>query len=374
MRHYARIIIFLILAAGQLASAKITEAECSFKDYSDRFVPPKNQGNAGFCYSFAASDLLSEAASLKPPDTVSAFHAASQYISMSQDEVKSANAAISFDNPPVPANIPMGSMTGGGNAALPEINSNYRFHDPSGKPLLKREGGQTDLIAASLIEKGHVCLEKDVPSELLGRNFKDSEQQNFFSMQMGTLGGGPNIEKFVENKPLYNKLLNSCVLKPPLDGLNQMLPLKEAIQDWAAQKLRTQTENLCKHPISTKGLTVHSRSFTTQEKNPNSIKYMMSVLDNGRPFALHYDLSIMMNWPSNVSGWHSSIVTGRRWNKEKQTCELAIKNSWGENCDNERDPGTCKAGRWWFDTEKLAESKSEVIWIDKAKQQINPVN
>ncbi|HEX7675842.1 MAG TPA: hypothetical protein VF412_16815 [Bdellovibrio sp.] len=364
MRHFGRIIIFLLLAAGQLASAKITEAECSFKDYSDRFVPPKDQGNAGFCYSFAASDLLSEAASVKPPDTVSAFHVASQYISMSQDEVKSANAAISFDNPAIPANISMGAMMGN---ALPGISTNYRFHDPSGKPLLKREGGQTDLIAAHLIENGHVCLEREVPSELIGRNYKDSEQQNFFSIQMGTLGGGHDVEKFFGDKPLYNKLQNSCVANPPLDGLNQMVPLKEAIQDWAAQKLRTQSENLCKHPVSTKGLTVHSRSFTSQEKNPNAIKYMMSVLDNDRPFALHYDLSIMMKWPPNISGWHSSIVTGRRWNKEKQTCELAIKNSWGENCDSEKEPGTCEKGRWWLDTDKLADSKSEVIWIDKGK-------
>lgn len=105
--------------------------------------------------------------------------------------------------------------------------------------------------------------------------------------------------------------------------------------------------------------TPHSFAKTTKEE------CTMSVLDNGRPFALHYDVSLMAKWPPNVSGWHSSIVTGREWNETIQTCEIIIKNSWGENCELSKVKKACNKGIWRLSTEMLANSKSEVIWIEK---------
>ncbi|RYZ86409.1 MAG: hypothetical protein EOP04_13955 [Proteobacteria bacterium] len=306
---------------------------------------------------------------MKPPNTASAFHVASQYVSMTPAEVDAANKAIAYETPATEV-LSTGGMAGGGNKAF-TANPSYRQHSPSGRPLLSREGGQTDLIASHMIALGHICLEKEVPSELIGHNYKDSEQQNFFTMQMGSLAGGNEIESFYSDKKRVSKFQNSCVANPPFKGLNQMMPLKEGIQDWAAETLRQQSEKLCKMPISTKGLKVHSRSFKTSDRNPESLSYMMSVLNNDRPFALHYDVSLMAKFPSDVSGWHASVVTGRRWNKEKNSCEIAIKNSWGEDCETAKEKWSCVKGNWWIDSELLANSKTEVIWIEKNQKNRN---
>ncbi|WP_413582349.1 hypothetical protein [Bdellovibrio sp. HCB288] len=365
-----RILALSPLIFSSMALGKVTEAQCSTKDFSGRFVPPKDQGNAGFCYSFAASDLVAEAAGVKPPDTVSALYAGSQYISMSPDEVKKANEAISFDTPKQASQPQMGSMGGGfgggGFATSVSLSDpNYRIHDPKGKPLLKREGGQTDLIAAHLINQGRACLEKEIPSEILGKNPSDPEQQGFFSMQLGSRAGGDEMNKVRENKKLYYDLQNTCMREPPLKGLDQLRPYKEAVQDWAADHLRKNVTEACKSPVKLKGLEVHSRSFTAKEQNPESAAYIMSVLDQDRPFALHYNVTLMRKWPEGAPSWHSSIVTGRRWNITKGTCEIEIKNSWGDSCAEALEPGICDKGRWYLDIEKLANDRSEVIWIQK---------
>lgn len=89
---------------------KLTEAQCGTLDYSSRFVPPKDQGNAGFCYSFTASDLISEAVGLQPPTTASALYAASQFIALSPTEVDAANRAIVFEHPPSTQNAGQNSF------------------------------------------------------------------------------------------------------------------------------------------------------------------------------------------------------------------------------------------------------------------------
>ncbi|MFS4460588.1 hypothetical protein [Bdellovibrio sp. HCB2-146] len=356
------IALFLLLNfVSSFGYSKVTEDECSTKDYSSRFVPPKDQGNVGFCYSFAASDLVAEAAGVKPPDTVSAFQTAAQYVSMSPEEVQRANEAIVFENPVA---IPMGGMVAGPSMSGSTINPNFRNHNPTGQPLLKREGGQTDLIAAHLISQSRACLEKDVPSELMEKGYKDPAQQKFFALQMGKLAGGEQVQKFVKTD-IYKKMQTSCVSDPFLENLDQTRPLKEAIQDWAAEKLRQQTDKMCVNPVWTKGLKVHTRAF---DGGSGAVKYMMSVLEKDRPFALHYNVSNLVQWPKNAQSWHASIVTGRRWNKSKQVCEVVIKNSWGENCENALDPKSCDKGTWYLDIETFAKEKSEVIWIDKSNR------
>ncbi|MNL14421.1 hypothetical protein D3C87_1353580 [compost metagenome] len=197
------------------------------------------------------------------------------------------------------------------------------------------------------------------------KGYKDTEQQNFFAIQMGKLAGGDRVQKFVKSET-YKKMQTSCVADPFLENLDQTRPLKQAIQDWAAEELRKQTDSMCVNPVSTKGLSVHMRSF---DGGSQAVKYMMSVLENDRPFALHYNASNLVKWPSDKPSWHASVVTGRRWNKAKQVCEIAIKNSWGESCDDALDPKSCEKGRWWLDIETFAKDKSEVVWIDKSPRE-----
>ena len=82
-----------------------------------------------------------------PGSQLSALQIASQYISMSQDEVAAANRIINFDGI-APLSLKSTNM---GLEGMGIENPHFNFHDPRGKPFLKREGGQTDLILAHML-------------------------------------------------------------------------------------------------------------------------------------------------------------------------------------------------------------------------------
>jgi len=119
---------------------------------------------------------MGEALGLKPSEQLSALAFGAQFISMSPDEVLKANQKILFDSP-FP-NLPNSTNTGlglsGGSYSLgptpllkPDKNLpkfdfntlNYVNYDPSGQPLLKREGGFPNLLLAQMLTKNKMCTE-----------------------------------------------------------------------------------------------------------------------------------------------------------------------------------------------------------------------
>lgn len=380
---------WLVVCLGMLvlplaSEGGVLEKDCGNKDYSDRFVPPRDQGNAGFCYSFAASDLLAEAIDLSPPNTISAFHLASHYVSMSPNEVESANRRISFEiarPPSIPSQMSAGANGKGGMSGIGDpsgFGSSHSFlwrtHNPSGKPLLLREGGQTDLIAAHMLNQGKLCLERDVPSQMMLRSEKDKEQQNFFAMQMAKMAGG---DEWARGKQKKDEVSLAACLDQELLGLRvkkDVQRLHSAIQNWAAVRLRREADEKCKHPIDLKErLVIHSKRYNfggmmmPQRDDETSESDIKRLLDNGRPFALHYNPCILTHCTSEevAKSWHGSMVVGRRWNTAKNRCELKIKNSWGASCAGALPSVECQNGYWWVDQQEVVSRPHEIIWIGK---------
>ena len=370
-------------------SAKITEAQCGTLDFSSRFVPPKDQGNAGFCYSFTASDLISEAVGLQPPTTASAFYAASQYIALSPTEVDAANSAIVFEHPPsVPSTQSAGQnsfgyLAGGmgamaGFPANPQIAFDFHTYNVYGKPLLAREGGSTDLLIAHLLNNKKICTESEIPSQLMLRRSTNPEQQNFFAIRLGELGGGEELNKAFPNrharKPAVTSVDGICLPEDLVTrSRNQIGKINSHIQDWAAMKLRHEAEKRCQHPVNTDGVQVHMESFRrgglTSITPSAPADRMMELLQNGRPFGLHYDVCLIAkcdaDYQAQGKGWHASVVVGRQWNPDTKSCQLKIKNSWGEGCTFAKNPKLCKDGYYYLDADTFASSDSQVIWINK---------
>ncbi len=376
-------VLSVAITFAPLAQAVVSQQNCGTLDYTSRFVPPKNQGNAGFCYSFTASDLISEAIGLRPPATASAFYTASRYISLNQDEIEAANRSIVFEHPPLPASSQTGTIGGlaGGIGVLPSgFQSNFDFHgsDLSGKPLLAREGGNTDLLIAHLINNKKVCVESEIPSQLMLRRSTDPDQQNFFAVRLGELGGGEDLNKAfprMRNRKQAAKSVDGICLPPDLitPARNQIRKINSHIQDWAAMKLRQEADKLCQSPVSTDGQQVHFESFRrnlfTTFSPSAPIDQMMKLLEEDRPFGLHYDVCLISkcdaNYEAQGKGWHASTVVGRIWNTDTHSCQIKIKNSWGEGCSYAKDPKLCKDGYYFLDVETFAKSDSELIWINK---------
>lgn len=61
---------------------------------------------------------------------------------------------------------------------------------------------------------------------------------------------------------------------------------------------------------------------------------------------------------------HSSVIVGRRWKKETQSCELLVRDSFGPDC-KERDgqdkfPWDCENGQFWVESSRLMKSTLRV--------------
>src|SRR5690606_23341610 len=64
----------------------------------------------------------------------------------------------------------------------------------------------------------------------------------------------------------------------------------------------------------------------------------------------------------NGKSRHSILVIGRRWNAERNTCQILLRNSWGEHCKPEyssRAPWSCGGpgetdGQIWIDSDDFA--------------------
>lgn len=68
----------------------------------------------------------------------------------------------------------------------------------------------------------------------------------------------------------------------------------------------------------------------------NNVIFMNEInksLSRGKPVAFSYKVEQVLTTPAIASGYHASIIAGRRFNKETQTCEYIVRNSWGDACE-----------------------------------------
>jgi hypothetical protein len=398
-------VILLFLLATNLARADLppeSEESCPTVDLSDRVSAPRDQGGAGFCYSFTASDLLSEAAGIQPPDSVSAFHSGSQYISLNQDELAAANKKIDFA---YSIRAPTGNGFGGGMmmqgmgewkgdpgqggmgqpgiSGFKPFDPQKQFHrkvDMKGKGLLRREAGYVEIIAAHIMNQGRVCLESEIPSQAMLRNSEDSEQRSYFMMKMGRMAGGDDLNKAAaEIAKAHAEKYPPLAADParpfcfqrapePFRFLKPLETLNVAVQDWAAARLRRDTEAQCKHPVALpKNLAIRSREYPelggvdlVQARDD-----MRGLMKRGRPVALSYDSCVITKCKPGEAGSHASVVVGRGWNKEKNQCELKIKNSWGAGCNAAKPGLKCEGGYYFAPEDEIYNAGHRIVWIDK---------
>lgn len=105
------------------------------------------------------------------------------------------------------------------------------------------------------------------------------------------------------------------------------------------------------------------------------------VLESGQPAGIAFCSSILFRGPDYIGlkphlpckaettahgrpQDHAALVIGRRWNKERQTCQYLIRNSWGDFCQRlkdecKKDPNEyvcfweCENGHQWVDAVSL---------------------
>lgn len=106
---------------------------------------------------------------------------------------------------------------------------------------------------------------------------------------------------------------------------------------------------------------------------PVAITYCSGVLTHAAPYRGQEVIGNLVGCKPDSSnpdgGTHASIIVGRRWNAARKTCQLLVRNSWGESCDSDYThvaPWSCGGsggeirGQIWVDEEDLSENTMEV--------------
>lgn len=97
------------------------------------------------------------------------------------------------------------------------------------------------------------------------------------------------------------------------------------------------------------------------------------VLDNHQIIGLHYSMAMFEGdkAPISYEQTHASVIVGRRWNQKTESCELQIRNSWGDSCsakdykaDYFRQPRVCVSGNIWVPEDKIEKYAFSVTYFD----------
>lgn len=329
------ILIILSTIASITSHAQLSEKECVPIDIRDKnpglanfFSKPRNQDSIGWCYAFAAADLMS--AEVGVP--VSAYHTSAIY---------NKGIANSFFR-----KIFFGKDNGS--------------HDPTLAFKEVYEGGFIDTAIKDVKKEGEICSEEAMPFdknyrgqtlqivqyiEELKSNLKDpllSDEQKCQDLRFIF----PNLITS-EFQTLYQALLK--------DDLNKELATIIA-ESCPKNKLKIPNFKI----INIRPPMYNSDIDMDAEKN-KFFKKVGDILDSGKPLGISYNVRFV----TNKEGMHASVVTARRWYNNK--CEFKIRNSWGQSCAPYKNEIECNRseGSYWVDENKFYDMVDDITYISK---------
>jgi hypothetical protein len=345
--------IFLLFIITPYSHAQVLqEKECSPVDIRDTnpkiskspslrkfFSTPRDQGEIGWCYGFAAADLLSAHLGAD----ISGFHVAAIHNSAARK-----NPRRWYLQEKIGKKI-------------------HQVHDWNEEPLAMRqetyEGAPmvhnksySPLALRDVMKHGYVCRENDLP-------FDPVHTSRFIYVLEFIRATRKDIRK---SGGLSEDQL--CAISQKLEPLNLALDASEIIEMTLSKDLNHTLAQIakaqCKHEaVIVPRFKVKEMPTIQQSKKTNSKEFLSNIsnlLANGKPVEVTYNT----NEYTEVSGMHSSIVVARRWHNGK--CQFKIRNSWGKSCALYKSTVDCEeeTGSFWVNDEHFAKATRSSYYIE----------
>lgn len=309
------------------------EGDCKTVDLRGDLPAVRNQGSSGWCYAFAASDLLSHAIG-KP---VSSVDVAMRY--QKQREVEQARQNSVRQR--------------GGLCATPGADSD--------------EGGEIADAARMALRTG-VCLETDSAGRV--KAIRDLER---LKEQLNSQGSC--------NQHLVKSKLSVLFPSGDIAKLLQMFNSMET-EAWDAYvKLQDEACKDKREPVKER-LRVRDFQAESDSKRRTALKEIDRFLAKKQPVG-YSSYFYFGGGTTDIAGLseddsHATTVVGRQWNAEKGVCEYIVRNSWGKDCEKydwkgpdgqtiNKSPFRCEQGHVWIPENQLLSAMSGITWIEKAK-------
>lgn len=304
----------------QSKDASARQKQCTEKDNRDDSLGPvRNQGDVGWCYAFTAADLISH----KLKQKVSALDIAYRF---NQKDLGILGAKLK-------AQMNAGALTKKNNFAL-ETTS---------------DGGFTTAAIKYEAQKG-ACLESDLPSD-------NSDMSNLKT----SLDDLQRLKYQLLKDPMMCQFGNYRLSFARFPALSLPQILQTAYDsDYSDMMIKLADKNCDGKRISMKGLEAIEVDISNDKTRGDAFATIDKALDNKSIAGIGYDVKVLGN--DDETGSHASSIVGRRYNAKTQECEYMIRNSWGDEFDDE-SPLENQDGYYWVPKTKLKTVLTDVTVI-----------
>ncbi|MCP4915232.1 MAG: hypothetical protein GY909_19080 [Oligoflexia bacterium] len=308
----------------------LAELDASGKVVSNNM---RNQDSIGWCYAYAAADLISH----KTGQSVSAVDVANAYNEGSWDDFWGSDES-------------------------------------------DMEGGFTASAANAAIKRG-LCLESQLPSQ----DYLFSEASQNLMSELKAIEGlyDTYYERTTRPGRIYgrNRLTGSafdtahntfktqlCNGTIPSDweeifanlNVNEFMTVMRgasSANDFIDKLIAESCKPRVKPTIS---LSYESDDmFTSTNSMMNTIN---NKLNSGDVLGLSYWATVLSDKHDTSSGGHASLIVARKFNATTGSCDYMVRNSWGSTCSNYDDAYDCEDGNIWIPEEYLRRAMKGVTY------------
>lgn len=266
----------------------------------------RDQDSVGWCYAFAGSDLLTYKLGKK---------------------ISPADMAMNYNDG--------------------WVNSLFK---KAGYGEQDFDGGWAEKSIEATKAKGGACLEQNLRSE-----------DNGYSTLFSTLD---EINRSKKNSTTPSSFNCSNAVKSIFPNLAPR-EVQEAIDKYSRTELLSMlSDKACKPRLNIGGLKTKSH-FAILESGRNQLFEEIDKQFSKRNIvAIAYNAESLMNKDTKKTGFHESVLVGRRYNSKNGECEYLIRNSWGRGCSSYDEYFECDQGNIWVAKSVLVKGLRNVSYIE----------
>ena len=346
MKKIIHLLPFVVLSnASSWASSpiivKIPESDCRSSDIRDKheslrelFTRPRSTDSIGWCYGFAAADLISAEVGIP---------------------VSSTHVSILFNK-----DVEKSFFT----KAFAKLRKLYRNDGLRDTEVYS--GGTIDGAIEEVVKNKIICSEKDLPFD------RDHQFQiNFFihdleRFKLESAKTPPtassicyNLKYTFQNMPFKSVDFLKVISQIEKENLNLLLDdfAKKSCKGTEVKIPKMKVEKV--NRLSTFN---DEPSFEVTRKVKEYFAKVNTLLDSGKPLGIGYNLRHV----TDRSGSHASTLVAKRWKNGR--CEYKVRNVWGKGCSeySQDKISECnyEEGSFWVTDQKLFDMVDSYTYIN----------
>jgi C1A family cysteine protease len=266
----------------------------------------RDQDTIGWCYAFAAADLLTYKLKTK---------------------ISAADLAINYNH--IWYNSILNKLGNGEQDSL---------------------GGWSDDAINATIKKGGACLEKNLRSE-----------DNGFASLKKTLVEIDSIKNNAKTTPVI-----SCAVAPramfPTLATNDYLNIIENSSKMEFMSLLS--DKSCSPRISLKNIKIKKISAYLEKGRDELCNEIDKQLDSKNIVSISYNSESLYDIETKKNSNHASVIVGKKFNSTSGECEYLIRNSWGRGCNAYDGRLNCEEGNIWMPKSVLVKGLQDVTYLE----------